>query len=107
MAQAEGTIATSSVDLISADHYWIVTITTAIGPGLCFQVFTFVLGAIAEPIQERKTITCFQDGDLYSKVNVAACLAIHDRPDMRLAESDDAIRDASIAIVVKNSLLTD
>ena len=53
MAQAEGTIDKSSVTLISTDHLWILAIATAIGRGLGRQVFSFVVGVVAEPIQER------------------------------------------------------
>ena len=80
--------------------------TTAISPGLGFQVFSFVVGIKAESIQKHKAFTCHRDGYLCSKLNIAPCLAAHDRPDMSLAEADDAVRNASTVRLVKNVLLT-
>ena len=107
MAQAEGPIGASSIDLICTDHLVVVTMTAAIGPCLGFEVFSFVVGVKAESIEKRKAFTCHRDGDLCSKLNVAPCLATHDWPDMSLAKADDAIRDASAVRLVKNDLLTD
>ncbi len=70
----------------------------AIRPCLGFQVFSFVVGINAVSIQKRKAFTYYRDRDLCFKLNVAPCLAVHDWPDMSLAEVDD---------VVKNVLLTD
>ena len=107
MAQAERSIGASSIDLICTDHFWEVTMTAAIGPCLGFQVFSFVVGIKAQSIQKRKPFTCHRDGNLRSELNVAPCLATHDRPDMSLAKADDAVRDASAVRLVKNGLLTD
>ena len=107
MAQAEGSIGASSIDLISTDHFRVVPMTASIGPCLGFQVFSFVVGVKAESIQERKALTCHRDGDLCSKLNIAPCLATHDRPDMSLAKANDAVRNTSAVRLVKNGLLTD
>ncbi len=81
--------------------------TAPIGPCLGFQVFSFVVGIEAESIEKRKAFTCHRDGNLRSELNIAPCLAKHDRPDMGLAEAHDAVRDASAVRLVKNILLTD
>ena len=44
MAEVEGSIRTSLVNLISTDDLRIVTITMAIGSCLGLQVFSFVVG---------------------------------------------------------------
>ena len=44
--------------------------------------------------------------DRCSKLNVAPCLNTHDRPDMSLAEADDAMKNTSAVRVVENSLVT-
>ena len=83
------------------------TMTAAIGPCLGFQVFSFVVGIKAESIEKCKAFTCHRDGNLRSELNVAACLATHDWPDMSLAKADDAVGNASAVRLVKNALLTD
>ena len=107
MAQAEGSISAGSIDLIGTDNFWVVTMTAAIGLCLGLQVFSFVIGIKAESIQEGKALTCHRDRNFCSKLNVAPCLATHDRPDMSLPEADDAVRNTSAIRVVKNVLLTD
>lgn len=107
MPQTEGSIGASSIDLIGTYHFGVVTMMAAIGPGLGFQVFSFVVGVKAESIQKRKAFTCHRDGDLCSKLNVAPGLATHNRPNMSLAEADDTVWDTSVVRIVQNILLTD
>ena len=107
MAQAEGSIGAGSIDLIGTDHFGVVTMTAAIGPCLGLQVFSFVVGIKAESIQKGKAFTCHRDGNLRSELNVAPCLATHDRSDMGLAKADDAVRNASAVRLGQNALLTD
>ena len=97
ITQADGTIGKGSANLVSADQFWIVTITKAINPGLGLQVFSFVVGVIAEAIQEGKAIACYRDGNHCTKFKVAACFGTHDWPNMSLSEADDAIRDTFTA----------
>jgi uncharacterized membrane protein (DUF485 family) len=50
MAQAKGLIVASFIDLIGSDHFGVVSVTVAIGLGLGFLVFSFVVRIKAEPI---------------------------------------------------------
>ena len=95
MAQAEGSIGASSVNLIGTDCLWAVAMATAIGPCLGLRVFSFVVGITAESIQERKALTCHRDGNLRSKLNIVLCLATYVRSDMALAKAGDSFRNAS------------
>jgi len=58
MALAEGSIGTGSIDLISTDNLWTMAMTAAIGSCLRIQIFSFVLGVIAQAIQKGKASTC-------------------------------------------------
>lgn len=58
MALAEGPICTCPINLISTDDFWMVAILVAIGLCLRFQIFSFVVGGMAELIQEGKAIAC-------------------------------------------------
>jgi hypothetical protein len=107
MVQAKGSIVASFIDLIGSDHFGLVSVTVAIGLGLGFLVFSFVVRIKAEPIQKCKAFTCHRDGDLCSKRNVAPCLCTHDWPDMSQTATDNEVRNASAVRVVENVLLTD
>jgi len=106
MTLAEGTIGTGTVNLISTDHFWVVTISAAIGSCLALQIFSFIVGIVTQPVKECESITRHRDGDLGSEFDVAPGLATNNRPDVSLIETDDPIGDASAVSVVENLLLT-
>ena len=107
MTEIEGSIGASPIDLIGTDHRWILAMAATIGSCLGLHVFSFIVEVVAQLIQERKANACHRDGDLYSKCNVAPCLATHDRPDGSLIRADDPLRSASAVRVVDNSPLAD
>jgi hypothetical protein len=61
MALAEGTIGASSIDLISTDRFWAMTMTAAMCPCLCLQVFPFVVGVVTQAIEEGESLAGDRD----------------------------------------------
>jgi hypothetical protein len=106
MTLAEGPTGTSTLDLISTDYLWTVTLLAMIGSGLRLQVIFFIVGGVAQPITGGKPIARHWDGDLGAELNVPSCLATHDRPDVSLIETHDPVGDASAIRVIENCLLT-
>ncbi len=105
VALAESSIGASAIDLISTDHFWVVTVAAALGSRLSLQVFSFVVGITAEPIKEGKAIACHRDGYLGPEPNIAPRLAAHDRSDMSLVQTDDPVGKTPALGVIKNALL--
>lgn len=69
--------------------------TPAIGRHSSPQIFSFVIWAKAQPIEEAKFILCDRDGYFGLKCNIAAGLAPNDGPDLSLNQADDPVWDAS------------
>ena len=107
MPLTESTVRPCPVDLVSADHFWVVTMAAAISHRLRLKVFSFVVGVITQPIQKGESLPGDREGDLCTELNIATSLATDNRSDMSLAEADDAIGDASAVSVIENGLLTD
>lgn len=57
MTLAECTISSCAVNLIGADDFRMAAVLTTICLGLDFQIFPFVVGVKAQPIQESKSFT--------------------------------------------------
>ena len=84
-----------------------MTVAATIGHRLSLEVFSFVIGIVAQPIKEGESLSCDRDGDLGPEFNIATSLAANNRPDVRLKETHDSIRDASAVCVIENGLLAD
>ena len=80
--------------------------TPAIRQYLSFEVFSFVVGVVAQPIEEGKSISRDRDGYFGSEFNIAAGLATNNGPDVGLHQADDPVRNTSAVGVVENALLT-
>ena len=105
VALAERSIGESPIDLISTDHFWVVTVAAAIGSRLRLQAFSFIVGVIAQMIQECKADACHRNRDLGPELNIAPRLAVHDRPDMGLVQTDDPVGNTPAIRVIENALL--
>jgi hypothetical protein len=57
MALAESSVGSRSINLISTDHFGIVTMAAPEGSCLSLQVFSFVVRIITQPIKEGKAVT--------------------------------------------------
>lgn len=106
IALSEGTIRSCPVDLVSTDYFWVMNMPTPIGSRLSLEIFSFVVGLVAEPVKECKLTTCHRSRGLGSECNAAPGLAANDRPGTSLIETDDPIGGAPIAGMAQNSLLT-
>jgi hypothetical protein len=54
---AEGTICPFSINLIRTDNFGVVTISVPIGLYVGLQIFSFVVGNVAQQIKKRESIT--------------------------------------------------
>jgi hypothetical protein len=61
MAHTELTIAAYPIDLIGTDNGRVMSVTSTIRQHLRLQVFSFVVGVVAQTIEEGKSITCDRD----------------------------------------------
>jgi|GEM_PF-5094770 len=53
---AEGSVRPSPGNLISTDDHWLVSVSASIGSCLSLQVFSFVVGIVAQPSKEGESI---------------------------------------------------
>ena len=105
VALAESSIGASQIDLISTDHFWVVIVPAAIGSRLSLQVFSFVVGVLAQKIQKCKAVACHRNRDLGSELYIAPRLAAHNRPDMGLVQTDGPMGNTPAIRVIENALL--
>lgn len=102
---AAGPSRSCAVDLIGTDHLRVVAVSAATSLSLGIQVFFFVVGVEPQTIKEGEAVTSNRDRDLGTKLDVAPYLAVNNQPDVRLIETDDAIRIVSTVLMIKNALL--
>ena len=105
MTLTESSIRPGTVNLISTDHLRVAAISAAISLGLAFQVLSFLVWVEAQAIQICESFDSDRNRDLGAKLYVASGLAANNQPDVRLAEADDAVWDASAVRVLLNVLL--
>jgi hypothetical protein len=55
MTLTEGSIGSRSINLVSTDYPWIVTISASISSSLSLQVFSFVVGIITQMIKKGES----------------------------------------------------
>jgi hypothetical protein len=61
MTLTEGSIGAGSVDLVSTNHFRVMTVTAAIGHCLNLEVFSFVVGAVTQAIEESESLADNRD----------------------------------------------
>lgn len=96
MTLTESTACLGPINPISTDEIWTETIAAAITPCLSHRIFSFVVEAKVEPIEENETDACDGDGNLRAILNVVSGPPANNRPEVRLIEAYDSIGDNSI-----------
>jgi hypothetical protein len=61
MTLTEGSIGAGSVDLVSTNHYRVMTVTAAICHCLSLEVFSFVVGGVTQVIEESESLAGDRD----------------------------------------------
>jgi len=61
MTLTESSIGAGSVDLVSTDHFRVMTVTAAIGHCLSLEVFSFVVGVITQAIEKSESLAADRD----------------------------------------------